>query len=251
MSNIPFGLQLYSIRDYMEKDAPGTLEQVKAMGYNYVELAGLYDLSPAEFKVLLDQTGLISVAGHFQYGEVVGRVPDVIEILDALEMKHAVIPWIGPDQCPDEAAWVEMGGVLEKAGRELRAAGFTLSYHNHSHEFHRVNGRCFLDVLFDCVAPEHLSTEIDTYWVKFGGADPVEVLKRYAGRCPLVHIKDMEPDEPHGFAEVGRGIMDWDLILPTARDAGAKCFIVEQDECLGDSLEAVRVSAEFMKQVTY
>jgi sugar phosphate isomerase/epimerase len=180
----------------------------------------------------------------------VDKTAEIQSTMAALDIDQAVVPWIGADECPDEAAWIARAEAMANAGEQLRAAGLTLSYHNHDHEFQQIGGRYIFDIMLESVNPEHLYAEIDTYWVKFAGADPVEVLKRYTGRLPLVHIKDMAPDPPHGFAEVGRGIMDWSTIMPAARDAGAQWFIVEQDECEGDSLEAVAVSAAFMAKMT-
>ena len=101
----------------------------------------------------------------------------------------------------------------------------------------------------DDVDLDKAALELDSYWVQYGGADPVEKLNQYKGRCPLLHVKDMSADASRTFTEVGRGIMDWGAILPAAAKAGVHWFIVEQDTCPGDSLESARISADYMRSL--
>ncbi len=122
----------------------------------------------------------------------------------------------------------------------------TLCYHHHGHEFDRVDGEYIFDVIMDHSDPDHLAAEIDTYWAQYGGVDPVALIERYAGRCPLLHIKDMADDAPRSFAEVGRGVLDWNAILEAARKVSVKWCVVEQDESKHGSLESALMSAEYL-----
>ncbi len=242
MGNLPFALQLYTVRDHLEEDFPGTLERVKEIGYDHVELAGFGPYTPAECKQLLGDIGLTPVSAHVGLNELSVDAAAVIDVLHTLGVKYAPLS-AGADSDED---WREIAKALETGGAKLREAGLTLCYHNHAHEFEKIGGQYILDFLFDSTDPAHLAAQIDTYWVKFGGEDPVAFVKKYAGRCPLLHVKDMTGDESPTFAEVGRGIIDWAPVFAAGAEAGVEWYIVEQDECAGDSIESARVSAEYM-----
>jgi sugar phosphate isomerase/epimerase len=242
MGNLPFALQLYTVRDHLEQDFPGTLERVKEIGYDCVELAGYGSYTPAECKQLLDDIGLIPVSAHVGLHELSVDASSVIETLQTVGVKYAPLS-AGADSEDD---WREIARALEAAGAMLRAAGITLCYHNHAHEFEKIGDQYILDFLFDATKPDHLAAQIDTYWVKYGGEDPVAFIKKYAGRCPLLHIKDMTADEDPTFAEVGQGIIDWGPVFAAGAEAGVEWYIVEQDTCTGDSIDSARISAEFM-----
>jgi len=246
MGSLPYALQLYTVRDHLDRDLAGTLKQVKAMGYDYVELAGLAGRTAREWRELLDELGLAAVSSHVGYAEVTGDVDAAVTDANLLGLKYIVVPYLGADMAPDKAAWLTCARKLDAAGAKIREAGLQLCYHNHAHEFERYDGEYIFDLLYRETKPEHLAAEIDTYWVQYGGADPVATIRRYAGRCPLLHIKDMTAEEPRTFAEVGKGIMDWPAIFAAGKEAGAEWYIVEQDTCAGDSLESARISAEFM-----
>jgi len=126
-------------------------------------------------------------------------------------------------------------------------AGLTLCYHNHAHEFQQFDGQYVLDIVFD--AAPGLGAELDTYWIKYGGPDPAAYIGKYNGRVPLLHLKDMTGGDDRTFAEMGRGIIEWTPIIEAAVKAGVRWYIVEQDECAGDSLESARISAAFVREL--
>jgi sugar phosphate isomerase/epimerase len=247
MASVPFALQLYTVRDHMEKDAPGTLKRVKEIGYDYVETAGFAGRSPAEFKNLLDAAGITSVSAHAGYDAITERTSEVIATVETLGVKYAVLS----SAADNKAGWLEVAANLDAAGAALRKQGIQLCYHNHAHEFVRYDGEYALDILLAATRPENVACEIDAYWVQHGGENPVAVIEKYAGRCPLLHIKDMTPDdaskpEPHTFAEVGQGVIDWRPIFAAGENVGVKWYIVEQDTCEEDSLKSAEISAKFM-----
>ena len=247
MSSIPFALQLYTVRDHLEKDTPGTLRRVKEIGYDHVELAGIGMYGPHEYNQMLADTGLQAISGHFPYDDVVTNSAAVIEAVQALGLRYAVVPWLGGDLCSDKDAWVACAQAMDEAGARFRASDITLCYHNHAHEFQRLDGQYILDLILETATAQNLAAELDSYWIKFGGADPAAYISQYTGRVPLLHLKDMTGGDNCTFAEMGRGIMEWAPILEAAAKAGVEWYIVEQDECGGDSLECARVSAEFVR----
>jgi len=191
MGSLPFALQLYTVRDHLDADAPGTLKRVKEMGYDYVETAGFAGLCPAEFKHVLDTVGLTPVSAHLGYDEITERTSQAIATCGTLGVRYAGVS-CGADS---KAGWLGIAANLDAAGAKLREHGIRLCYHNHAHEFVRYDGDYALDILLAAAQPENLGCEIDAYWVRHGGESPVAVIEKYAGRCPLLHIKDMTPEE--------------------------------------------------------
>ena len=143
---------------------------------------------------------------------------------------------------------------LDTLGARLRAAGFRLSYHNHDFELGRFDDdpRSKLDRLYEETGAENLYAELDLGWLQAGGADPVEYIRRYAGRCPLLHVKDVRGQREAGqvrFAELGRGVVDWPAVFEAARECGVEWCIYEQDQdfASGDPLASAEESYKFLK----
>jgi len=247
MRGLPFGLQMFTVREAAAKDMAGTYRKVKGIGYNAVEtLTGMTDFSAAEHRKMLDDAGLTPVSDHVLFEVLTGDTQRVADAAETLGVKYVTLPFLGGPLCPDKAAWVRCMDAIDRAGETLRTSGIQLCYHNHAHEFQPLNGARILDVLYERTQPENVAAELDAYWVQYGGADPVAYLKKMKGRVPLLHVKDMTAGEPKTFTEVGRGILDWPAIFDAAADAGVEWYIVEQDVCPGDPFESARISAEFM-----
>ncbi len=242
----PFALQLYTVRDHMEQDVAGTLAKVKAIGYNYVEVAGTYGLTEAAFQALLEKNSLKAISAHVGYDDVVHDTAKVVRIAQTFGVKYIAIGGIDGRLTPDKQGWIACGKALDAGGARLREAGIRLCYHNHAHEFHAIDGEYPFDILFGAANPENLAAQIDVFWVRYADLNPATWIAKYSGRCPLIHAKDMRDTKSRAFAEVGSGILDWHAILAAGAEAGAHWYIVEQDVCPGDSLASARISAEFM-----
>jgi sugar phosphate isomerase/epimerase len=139
---------------------------------------------------------------------------------------------------------------LNALGARLRGAGIRLTYHNHSFELMRHDGRTLLETLYAETDPELVRAEIDTYWIQHGGGDPVRWIERLGGRLPLLHVKDMGIVEPMQQVDlpVGDGNLDWDRILAAARTAGVEWYVIEQDNPGGDPVECVARSIRFLRE---
>ncbi len=248
MSAYPFALQLYTVRDHMEADPAGTLKQVKAAGFDHVELAGTAGLAVEQFKALLESAGLQPSSAHYGMDAITQQTSQVIADCKCFGLRHVVMPYAN---FQTSAEWADMARKLDTAGAQLRDAGIRLSYHNHGHELGMIDGKVILDLILETAQPENLCAQLDTFWIKYAGAEPVAYIQKYAGRCPLIHIKDMDPsskkDKPI-FADLGTGTMDWPPIFAAAKAAGVEWYIVEEDTCPHDSLESARTGAAFMLQ---
>lgn len=248
---IPVGLQLYTVRDVAEGDPERVLEAVAAMGYEGVELAGLYGRTAPEVTELLSGCGLKIAGAHIALERLEADLQTVVAEAGALGLEDIIVPFLKEERRKDASGWLEVAGGLGRIGGALRGEGVKLSYHNHAFEFDPVGGsdRCGLDLLIENTDPAKVSFEVDTYWVRFGGRDPAELIRRLSGRIRILHAKDgLLGKEPH-FTPVGEGELDWPPIFEACDGAGVGWLVVEQDRCEGSSLEAARRSFENLQKL--
>lgn len=221
--------QMYSLRNY-----PPLREQtamLRRLGYRHVEpFGGLYDDLDA-LKQALSDDGLSAPTGHFSMPMVEGDPDRAITIAKALGMETVIVPYLPPQDRPsDRAGWIEFGGRLAKAAKPLERAGLKLAYHNHDFEFVALpDGSMPIE---HCLA-EGVLWEADLAWVARANADPKLWLKRFAGRVPYVHVKDIAPKgqatDEDGWADVGQGVMGWPELWHAAVQAGAEIMVAEHD----------------------
>ena len=262
---LPIALQVYSVRDYAEKDFKGTMEQVKAMGYQGVELAGLYGYTAVEVKQILDEVGLELVSAHVPVAEL--EKDEALADYAATGMKYIAIPWMMTGATTEEVA--ASVALIKAIGARCKEKGMQLLYHNHDFEFEKVDGKYILDTFYSEIPDEFLQTELDTCWVNVGGEKPDDYVRKYTGKAPIVHLKDFagkksdnmyaligtdtakeDSEGQFEFRPVGYGLQDVASITKAAEDAGAKWIIVEQDSpSLGKtSLECVAMSMQYLKE---
>jgi len=249
MAQIPVALQLYTVRDHLGEDYVGTLRRVKDIGYDVVQLTGFMPFEGPQMREVLDDIGLEVAGMHIGLDELESRLDHWMDYGRAVGTRDLVCPFMPEGRRRSKEGWLEAAAALEALGESCSEQGMRLSYHNHSFEFARFDGQYGLDLLYENTSPEHLYAELDTYWVQHGGEDPVAYIRKYAGRLPILHIKDMADDEQRSFTEIGNGILDWPAIHAASVEAGVECYCVEQDVCRGDSLDSARASLEFMREL--
>jgi sugar phosphate isomerase/epimerase len=271
--SLPIALQLYSVRDDLEKDLTRTIQKVKAFGYDGVEFAGLYDHKPAEIKKILKESGLIPVSAHVPFIELVAEPAKLIGEYAEIGCKYIAIPYLMPEYRPGAEKFNEVIEGAKILGKTAKDFGMTLLYHNHDFEFTKINGEYALDVLYKSVSADLLQTELDTCWVNVAGENPSAYLRKYAGRAPVVHLKDFvmpgkKPEkmyeligikdenerkdaEVFEFRPLGLGVQNFPEILKACADADARWVIVEQDApSMGKSpLECAKESIDYLKSL--
>lgn len=243
---IPVALQLYSVRDEMQKDFIGTLGKVAGIGYKGVEFAGFGNIPAVQLRKVLADLGLAAAGSHTDIKLLTDKLDEVIEYNRTLGNKYIVCPYMSFESKEDI---VKASELFNKIGEKIRTNGLEFLYHNHSHEFKKFYDEYGLDLLYKGVKPENMGAEFDTGWVFYSGVDPVEYIQSYKGRCPLIHVKDFTSTDGMKFTEVGNGIVDVKGIAAAAAEAGARWLIVEQDECSMPSLESVGISFENLKKM--
>jgi sugar phosphate isomerase/epimerase len=242
MSTIPVCLQLYTVRDACAEDFFGTLKKVAEIGYAGVELAGFNGKEPNDVNRVLDDNGLIVAGAHVGLGEF-EKGDEVIATYQSLGAKSLAVPYLAPEQRTSLDDYKKLAATLQTIGAKVTAAGMELCYHNHDFEFEKFGGDIpAYDVLFDSTDPAIVKIEMDAFWVRKAGYDPVDYIKKYAGRVPLIHVKDMGTDGR--FAEVGEGTTDFSAIFAAAESiGGTKFYVVEQDVCFNHKpLESIEIS---------
>ena len=269
---LPVAVQLYSVRDEMEKDFYGTIKLMKEIGYDGVEFAGLYGNKPADIKAWCAELGLVPVSAHVPYVDMAEN-PDILCDYAEIGCKFVAVPYLKEEHRPGQDAFVnEVIVNVKKLGAKANELGMTLLYHNHDFEFVKIDGKYALDLLYDEVPADLLQTELDVCWVNVGGENPADYIRKYAGRCPVVHLKDFygeksedmyeliglasaAPKRPGNFEfrPVGSGVQNFPEILKAAEESGATWVVVEQDKAtMGlTPMESIAKSREYLRTIGY
>ncbi len=251
----PIGLQLYTLRDLLEKDAPGTIKQLAAIGYKDVEIYSLYGRTPAEFGQILKDNGIAASSGHYLLPVVKSEWEKRIEDAKTLGLRYMVIAILPPEERKSLDDYKKLAELFNKAGEATQKAGIQFCYHNHNFEFQKLGDTMPYDYLLKTLDPKLVAFEMDCFWVTHAGQDPVAYFKQHPGRFPLLHIKDMkdkpapsqELDAKMGlFAPVGSGSIDWKRIFAAAKVGGMEHYYVEQDYCEVPPLEAIKMSYQYL-----
>lgn len=252
MKKWPIALQVYSVRDAAEQDVYQTLKQIKEMGYDGVELAGTYGKTVGEIKAILDEVGLELVSAHVGLDDLENAA--TLEEYAATGMKYIAIPWMVTPQNEEELKQAICR--IRNAAQLCKEKNVQLSYHNHDFEFQKFDGRYMLDAIYEEIPADLLQTELDLCWVNVGGENPAAYLRKYAGRAPVVHIKDFagkkgdtDPVNAFELRPVGYGVQDVPGLLAAAEVAGAKWLVVEQDTPAlnKNSMECAQMSIQYLK----
>jgi sugar phosphate isomerase/epimerase len=249
MSNQPtrIGLMLYTVRTECARDLEGVLRTVGALGYEGVELFDLHGHEPALVRSWLDEHGLVAAGRHAGLAALEDDLPALAEELRVLGTDRIALSWIDPPETAAAArAVVARIAAIAPRAKEL---GLRFGFHNHWGELVPLeDGVTTLDLL-SALPPELLWLELDLGWAWEAGADPVALLERLAGRCPLVHVKDLGSRGTREHRPVGAGAVGYERVLPAAVEAGAEWLIVEQDEIDGPPFEAVERSLQAVRRM--
>ncbi|MCE0484343.1 MAG: sugar phosphate isomerase/epimerase [Methylacidiphilales bacterium] len=245
-------LQLYTLRDFCKTptDLAATAQKVRKIGYQSVQISGV-GVQPPEAKKILNEAGLTICATH-ESSDFIRQDPEAVcERLHQAGVKHTAFPYPSGVDFGDETSVRNLARQLEHAGAVLAKRGFTLSYHNHAIEFVRFGPLTVLDYIYQATSPDHLKAELDTYWIQYGGGDPVAWIEKMSGRMSLLHLKDFAflKDGKAAFAEIGQGNLNWRRILAAAEKSGAEWLIIEQDTCAGDPFDSIRISFDYIQKL--
>lgn len=275
--SLPIALQLYSVRQDLDKDFEQVIKKVKEYGYDGVELASLHGKEPEYVKKLLSDTGLTPISAHIPLDSMLKNPDKVFSLYFDMGCKYVAVPYLPEERRPGKPLFDKTLEQMEQLGKKAKEAGLQLLYHNHDFEFVKIGDRLGLDVIYETIPAGLLQTQIDTCWVKVAGQDPAEYIRKYKGRAPVVHLKDFYKQETDkdilmyeligikgkdhkpsdkkafGFMPLGFGQQDIPEILEASKEAGASWVVVEQDEPQEGrtALECARLSIKYLKNLIW
>ena len=255
----PVGLQLYSLRDQFSKDVPGTLDEVKKLGFKYAEVAGTYGLTAEQFKAQLAARGIKPIGAHYDYDRYRTDPEGVAAEAKSLGLKYAGCAWIPHQGDFNEKTCREAAVVFNHAGEVMARHGLKFFYHVHGYEFQPHRQGTLFDLLMAETNPKLVSYEMDIFWVVFPNQDPVKLFQKYGRRWELVHLKDMKKGTPTGAltggtdvrndVALGAGLMDLPAILKAAKKAGVKYYFIEDES--PSSEQQIPQSLAYLEQVRF
>jgi len=244
-------LQLYTLRDPAKQDLAGTLKKVREMGWEWVQWSGMPNLSAEKIREALDTAGLKAISAH------VGMEPFEKDFDTNLKFWKTVgVTHIGPGGMMNDCKatlkdWLNGARRLDELGAKLRAAGIRLSYHNHAWELEKYpdDNRPKLDILMESTKPGNLCAELDLAWLYVGGADPAAYIRKFKGRCPLIHAKDVvkaKGGQKQAFKPLGQGELNWPEIFKAGDTSGVEWYVYEQDSGEGSPFDYTKASYDFL-----
>ncbi len=252
----PIGLELYTVRQMFAKDPARTLKEVAAAGYKQVEIGP--GVKPASLNADLRAAGLTAPSGYFNTPRSLDEWKRDVEMASGYGLKYIVV---GENPKLTASQWRKRADFFNECGGVALGAGIQFCYHAHFHEFAREDNTTGYDILLENCTEKLLKMEMDIFWVRYAGADPLTYWKKYPGRFPLLHIKDIRkgvtihhqenpsPRGPNPFAPVGQGTINWKRIFENVDLAGAKYIYVEQDRCNLPPLKAIKISYNYLRNL--
>jgi sugar phosphate isomerase/epimerase len=233
------GLQLYSLREQFKKDVPATLKKIKGWEITEVEGGGTYNLPLDEYKKLLKENNLTMVSVGADYQVLKNDPQKAVEEAKRFDAKFVVCYWLPHDGNNfDITHTKEAVEVFNKAGKLLKENGISLCYHPHGYEFRPYENGTLFDYMVKNTNPEYFNFEMDVFWVKHPGQDPVALLKKYPNRFLLMHLKDRRhgtPGNQDGHADVesnvvlGTGDVGMAEVIKEAKRIGVKHYFIEDE----------------------
>ena len=276
---LPVGMQLYTVRTDLEKDFYGTLKKVRDLGYAGVEFYGeYYGHTPVEVKRMCTELGLIPFSNHVPFQQMMDDLDKVIEENTVLGVQYIAFPYMDESSRPgvDPEKFKATVAKIGEIGAKVKEAGIQLLYHNHDFEFVALpDGTIGHDYIFSSNDPSNLQVELDVCWADYSGFKPAEVIAKYPGRIPIIHVKDyylegkltqapyaligLSTDnsmkEEGGWFEyrpLGEGQVDVPGLIKAAIASGSQWLCVEQDEPVkgaADRFEGLAHSAGYLRSL--
>ena len=241
------GVQLYSFRDAMAKDAKGTLKRIADLGFKQIESARssaghYYGLSAAEMKKVCSDLGMNLSSGHVALDK---NFDKTLEEAVASGQEYLICSSL-PSRGQTINNYKKVAEAFNEAGEKSLKAGVKFGYHNHEYEFDTVDGQILYDVLMDNTDPKYVHMESDLGWVVMAGKDPLDYFEKYSGRFPLWHLKDMDLAKEHSV-EFGKGALDIPTMLKNKKKSGLKYMYVEQEEYADNPFASMEHNMKYLK----
>jgi sugar phosphate isomerase/epimerase len=235
-----FSIQLYSVRDVMEKDYTGTLEKLAEMGYTGVEFAGYGGFPAEKMKQILTFNKLKPIGSHVGIQNLSRRLDEEIEYNKEIGTEYLVCPY---SEIKNRDDTMKLAETLQPIIAEINDAGLKFAYHNHAHEFAQDGGEYLLDILFKNLPPQ-AAMELDVYWAAYADVDPLNYIEKHKDKLKLLHVKQISKDKH--CVDLDQGILDYKKIIKKAKTLGIEHFILEQEEYAVSSMVSVKNDIDYI-----
>lgn len=247
------GLQLYTVRSQMDtargpRSVEETLDRVARIGYSEVQFAGYFGRSPRQIRAALDASGLQAPGGHIPFPALRERWAETVEAGLVMGHRYLVVAWIPPDERRTIDGYKRVAELFNRAAEQARSAGILFAYHNHDYEFTRLDGEVPYDVVLAAADAGLVKAEMDLFWIRKGGQDPLRYFAQYPGRFHSVHVKDM--DRGGTMVDVGKGVIGFADIFRHMDQAGIRHVFVEHDSP-ADPFASIRTSYAYLRQLDF
>ena len=244
-----YGVQLYSFRDAMAKDAKGTLAKIASLGIKEIESAKsqeghYYGLTPLEMKNTCEELGMKLTSGHVHLDADFDKT--IQEVIAAGQQYLICSSMPSNGQTIDN--YKRVAEEFNKAGEACNKVGLKFGYHNHEYEFESEKGQVLYDVLMDNTEPNLVNMELDLGWVIVAGKDPLDYFEKYPGRFPLWHLKDMNMVKKES-TELGKGGLDVATMMKHKSQSGVKHIFIEQEEYASTPFESMKHNMDYLKNL--
>ncbi|MGB5480753.1 MAG: sugar phosphate isomerase/epimerase [Eudoraea sp.] len=245
-----FGVQLYSFRNEMAKDAIATLKQIASLGFKEIETARsqkghYYGLGPAEMKSVCNDLDMNLKSGHVHLDD---KWQQTME--EAVESgQEYLICSSMPSEGQNVDNYKKVAEEFNKAGEACEKLGLKFGYHNHEYEFETANNQVLYDVLLSNTEADLVHMELDLGWVVVAGKDPLDYFKKYPGRFPLWHLKDMDMNKKES-TEFGKGGLDIPSMMAHKKASGVKHIFIEQEEYASNPMESMKHNMAYLKNLS-
>jgi sugar phosphate isomerase/epimerase len=245
-----FAVQLYTLRNEISKDFPRVLRELKKMGWEAVQIDGLFEYEASEIAEVIRELGMKVAGMHISLDRMNNDLESVLEEARLFQTTDIFCHYLDESMQNVEGYKKAKHDLLE-VNKKLSPQGYRVGYHNHDFEFKtEIAGCVALDYIFEPVEDRFIYLEIDIYWVKKAGRDPLEYISKFPHRIPILHLKDMTNDEREYFAEIGTGVIDFVPILQWGEQHGVEWYAVEQDVCPGNPLDSLELSLSNLIKMT-
>jgi len=253
--NGPVGLQLWSLREYLPKDVPGTLAKVRALGFREVEGAGLWGQTVPGLRAALDKAGLRCPSAHMGFERLRDDLSGAFTEAKTLGAKWVVCPWIPHEKTFTRDDTLKAAEAFNRFGKAAREAGLRFGYHCHGYEFVPSPEGTLFDTLAGATDPVAVEFQIDVFHARNGGADPAALIEKHGSRVSSLHVKDLKKGhvivagspgaEADADVPVGTGQIDYPAVLRAAVKAGTLYYYVEDESV--DPLGHIPQSLAYLK----
>jgi sugar phosphate isomerase/epimerase len=251
------GIQLYMVKEDMEKDTRGTLKNLGEMGYTQIESYGgskgmFWGMSNKEFQKLAKGFGLTLISSHYNDDKM--GFEKQAELAAEIGMKYLICPWKGPQKSIDK--FKTFADEFNKNGEICKKHGMRFGYHPHDYPYKKVDGQLPIDVLLANTDKELVDFQMDFYYTVTEGQDPEAYIKKYSPRFKLCHMRDVlknrlpKGSEEESACDLGQGIINYPHLLSTGLDHGMKYFFVEQSRFYHETpLQSAKVNIDYLKKL--